>query len=90
MKYECHITCKLRDARTATRIASERGWKTSQIARDPLLGDDTFFYLTCHSSDYDFLFQKMTKTVDALIGAKVSVVREKIEETIHDMLHSPR
>ncbi len=82
--YECHITTWLKDAEEADAVAKLRGWKTSQIARDPLLGDDTFFYLTCHSTDQSVILAKMHLASTDLCSRGVEVVREKIERIVYD------
>lgn len=85
MNYECHITVPQSHSATAQSVAKANGWKTSEIARDPLLGDKTFFYLTCHTTDYDVMWRKMRATVDHLGIRGVPVLREKIERIEHDV-----
>lgn len=82
--FECHITVSTDDANAATIIANDQHWKTSEIARDPVLGDKNFFYLTTHTKDYGIMWDKMRKTVDMLLAANVPVIREKIELIVHD------
>lgn len=84
MIYECHITCKQEDAATATEAASLDGWKTSEIARDPTLGNKTFFYLTCHDRDVENMFVRMRRMAATLRRMNVEVLREKIELIIYD------
>lgn len=85
--FECHITVPQSHAGVAHDVAQNRNWKTSEIARDPLLGDDTHFYLTCHSTDYDTIYAKMCQAVSDLQYADVPVLREKIEQIVHDVRH---
>lgn len=82
--YECHITVSVADAAMATGVATSGGWKTSEIARDPVLGDDTHFYLTCHATDYTFILGKMKTAVGVLQSSGVKVIREKIERIVYD------
>lgn len=82
--YECHITVSVADAETATNVAKMGGWKTSEIARDPLLGEDTYFYLTCHAKEYTFILGKMKTCSAALESKGVKVIREKIERIVYD------
>lgn len=82
--YECHITCYTSQAEAAAEVAKEFHWKTSEIARDPLLGDDTYFYLTSHGATYEQIFTRMKATVDALTLRGVRVAREKIEHIVYD------
>lgn len=82
--FECHITVSTDDAVQATNVANFLHWKTSEIARDPVLGDKNFFYLTSHSKKYDEMWDKLRKTVDALNFNNVEVIREKIELIVHD------
>lgn len=84
MKFECHITCNQADGEKASAVATEHHWKTSEIARDPVLGAATFFYLTSHGASYQSIFRRMRTAVAALEAAGVSVVREKIEEIVYD------
>lgn len=69
----------------ATAVSLVRNWKTSEIARDPVLGDDVFFYLTQHSKDLQSLQRDMEQLVRHLQSAGVTVLREKIEVIIHDI-----
>jgi hypothetical protein len=82
--FECHITVSTDDAKAATVIANEYHWKTSEIARDPVLGDKNFFYLTTHTKDYGSMWIKLRSAVDALEASHVPVIREKIELIVHD------
>lgn len=82
--YECHITTRTSFSAQATTIATELHWKTSEIARDPVLGEDTYFYLTTHDSDAARMKKRMDECVARLKEAGVQVLREKIEEIIHD------
>jgi hypothetical protein len=93
MNYECHITVDVKDAARATHYANWCNhpsiplggvWKTSEIARDPLLGDRNFFYLTAHDSDIIRMTRRMTYAVAWLEGNGVHVLREKIELIMHD------
>jgi hypothetical protein len=82
--FECHITVSTKDADEATNIAQKVHWKTSEIARDPVLGNDTYFYLTTHANDYSMMWTRLRNTVLLLEEANVPVIREKIELIVHD------
>jgi len=84
MLYECHITVSTEYAETASSIARELHWKTSEIARDPVLGDKNFFYLTTHTNDFPQMWTKMNTATARLQELSVPVIREKIELIIHD------
>lgn len=84
MDYECHITVNTVHAEAATQIAKTFHWKTSEIARDPLLGDKNFFYLTTHDNDLTRMFERMKQCTLALGMREVPVLREKIEAILHD------
>lgn len=84
MNYECHITCHLHDAAFAGAVATALHWKTSEIARDPVLGSDTYFYLTSHGATYGDLFTRMEEAEAALVRQGVEVVRKKIEHIVYD------
>jgi hypothetical protein len=83
-RYECHITTTTEHVEVATRIAQANGWKTSQIERDPILGDETFFYLTKYHIDFLAIGEEMMIMVNTLHIAGVKVLREKIEKIVHD------
>jgi hypothetical protein len=83
--YECHITVNTKDAEVATEVAHGAGWHTSQIARDPVLGEDTHFYLTAHGTEYPRLYDRMAAVRQTLKLRGVFVLREKIEHIIHDV-----
>lgn len=82
--FECHITVSTDDVEHATTVAKECHWKTSEIARDPVLGDKNFFYLTTHARNYTDMWVRLRKAVDMLEYFKVPVLREKIELIVHD------
>jgi hypothetical protein len=84
MLYESHITCDIKDALACELIAMNRGWKTSQIARDITLGEATYFYLTTHERDLIRMQDKLRDTATALRQAGINVIREKIELIIYD------
>ncbi len=84
MKFECHITCHVRDAEVAACVAEALHWKTSEIARDPTLGGATYFYLTSHGATYVHLFGRMQEASSSLRHLGVEVVREKIEHIVYD------
>lgn len=82
--FECHITTEVGFAESATAVANIAGWKTSEIKRDPVLGDGSHFYLTAHSRDYETLLRKMLTTADAMRALNIPVVRQKIEGILLD------
>lgn len=84
MYYEIHITASTKDGETATIVAKQLGWKTSEIARDPLLGEDTFFYLTTHRSHVETSMADMNLCAKILEANGVKVLRMKIEHVIFD------
>lgn len=84
MIFECHVTCSIRDAEKAQKCADNLKWKTSQIDRDPALGDHVYFYLTCHDRTYQTMVLKLEAMRSALFVAGVAHVREKIEQVIYD------
>jgi exosome complex RNA-binding protein Csl4 len=82
--FECHITVSTEHAETANNIAKLHHFKTSEIARDPVLGDKNFFYLTTHSKDYGDIWNRMKNCVRHFEEVEVPVIREKIELIVHD------
>jgi hypothetical protein len=84
MYYETHITVSTANAKEATEIAKIAGWKTSEIARDPLLGEDTFFYLTRHSKNYNKTVLELENCIKFLKEYEIPILREKIEYVIYD------
>lgn len=78
MLFECHITCRVGDAAICESVAEAAHWKTSQIERDPLLGDDTYFYLTTHGSSFIGINRRMNIVANELRFRGAEVVREKI------------
>lgn len=87
MLFECHITVSVKDARAAEEVAKIRHWKTSEIARDPVLGKDTYFYLTKHSDEMPTILGGMYECSAALERSGVKVIREKIEAILLDVRH---
>lgn len=84
MIYECHITISSDDAAVGEQVADELHWKTSEIARDPVLGQATYFYLTSHDTDTERMFRRMRQCSTTLLNSGVNVIREKIELIIYD------
>lgn len=84
MLYECHITTRVSDAEKITQIIKGQRWKTSEIARDPVLGNATFFYLTAHDDNIQKMFSRMNAMVEELRRYNITILREKIELIIHD------
>lgn len=82
--YEIHITTTLRHAVTAQVLADMYKWKTSQIERDPLLGDSTFFYLTQHANEEVNARGLCAGMSQALADKGVEVLRQKIEHIVFD------
>ena len=82
--FECHITVSTDDAEKATDVAEICHWKTSEIARDPILGDKNFFYLTTHAKDYKSMWERLRVCVEMLGNRNIPVIREKIELIVHD------
>lgn len=84
MSYECHITTTVAAAEEGERIAAAHGWKTSEIKRDPVLGDGSHFYLTAHDTNFPRLLMKMQLAACDLRAAGCAVLREKIEHIVYD------
>lgn len=84
MLFECHITISPIYAFIAEGIAKEQHWKTSEIARDPVLGQESYFYLTTHANDWQVMFERMQQCSCALKLNGIPVIREKIEMILHD------
>lgn len=99
MQFECHVTLtrpqdgpnRAFDINKILGIAYDLGpWKSSEIARDPVLGEDTYFYLTAHSDNLVDMYAMMGKLTGALRTNDIKVIREKIEMTIYDSKGSLR
>lgn len=82
--FECHITVSTEYSEKATEIAKLLHWKTSEIARDPILGNDTYFYLTTHAKEFTEMWSKLRFCVAHLDTLQVPIIREKIELIVHD------
>lgn len=89
MNFECHITLDLANRDIGEQVATEFGWSTSEIERDPILGKASYFYLTAHDYEYGHLYQRMKDTVKECTERGAKVVREKIELIIHDKRSLP-
>lgn len=84
MYCEIHITVSTKDSDEATNVANLLNWKTSEIARDPLLGQDTFFYLTTHRESIETAMADMNACANMLEANGVKILRMKIEHVIYD------
>jgi hypothetical protein len=87
---ECHLTIDRSHARIGEAIATAMGWKTSEIARDPVLGQASYFYLTTHSTDLSTMLSRMHLAVHELKTRGVEVIREKIEAIVYDTKFKPQ
>ncbi len=83
--YEIHITCLVSQKAAAKQIAEQLHWKTSEIERDPVLGNDTYFYLTKYATNVLEAFEEIREVTSCLFEDNVKIVREKIELIIHDV-----
>lgn len=85
MNFECHITLNLADANVGNFVAEQvEGWHTSQSERDPVLGKDSYFYLTAHDTDYVRMYERMKYVAKRVEGYQTEVVRQKIELIMYD------
>jgi hypothetical protein len=84
-KYEAHITCTRMNLESVKLIADQWQWKTSEIARDIVLGDDTYYYLTKHFDSVQSALDTMLLVNKELIRSHCNVVRNKIELVVHDV-----
>jgi hypothetical protein len=91
--FECHVTVLLNDPNVpigtvrslGAKVAKELHWSTSEIERDPVLGKDSYFYLTSHDVDLVRMMERMQKARDMARMCGLTIVREKIEVVIHDI-----
>ncbi len=83
-QFECHITIPTQHSGLGKVIARLRGWKTSEISRDPILGDDTHFYLTLHRGSYLELEEEMIACCYDFQRLDCPVLRCKIEQIVFD------
>ncbi len=87
-RYECHITLNkpksTEEARKLFSIAANHNMKTSFIAGDPVLGSGKYFYLNGFDISFDLLKQRMELAVALIRNHNIEVLREKIEQILHD------
>lgn len=83
--YEIHLTIDTKDAELATRVSTMLKWKTSEIARDPVLGNKNFFYLTKYTENLEDARIEIVAAKAALFHLGVNLLREKIEHIVHDI-----
>lgn len=84
MLYEIHITVDTKYALIATEIAKDFKWKTSEIARDPILGNKNFFYLTKYAETEHQAHQFIYDVLAEFERLSVLPIRTKIEHIIYD------
>lgn len=84
MNYECHITIAVKDAEKACKLLQAFNWKTSEIKRDPILGDGSHFYFTRHDQSHGKIETHMRLAANTLRYAGIEVLREKIELIVYD------
>jgi hypothetical protein len=84
MNLETHVTIRVADAPVGVAVAKNLNWKTSEIKRDPILGDNSYFYLTSHGNDFGEVWLRLLQVVEHLQKGGATVLRTKIELIIHD------
>lgn len=82
--FECHVTLDPADAGIGEALAKVHKFKTSEIARDEVMGDKNWFYCTKSHKDFSKLRDAMNNLVVALKIAGVYVHRTKIEHIVWD------
>lgn len=82
--YEIHITTDTLDAEVASTVARANKWKTSEIARDPVLGNKNYFYLTKYADTLGEAQLEVLEIIAALRDAGVDPLRAKIEQIVFD------
>jgi hypothetical protein len=83
--YEIHLTVDTAHAERATWVANAFHWKTSEIARDPVLGNKNYFYLTKYTEDLEIALREIMTASSALKLHGVPLIREKVEHIVHDV-----
>jgi putative NIF3 family GTP cyclohydrolase 1 type 2 len=83
--YEIHLTVDTAHAERATWVANAFHWKTSEIARDPVLGNKNYFYLTKYSVTLESALSEIQEATAALKLHGVPLIREKVEHIVHDV-----
>lgn len=84
LNFECHITCKAKDAQLVAQLGEEVGWKFSQIDGDPVLGKELFCYLTMHKTKFQSIYVNLQAAQTLLSSNGIEVVRSKIELILYD------
>lgn len=83
-KFECHITCDVKDKEAVKSVGKLVGWFYSAFDADPLMGSKPFVYLTQYGAHLSNL-KLDAKAVGAALGAYgVKVLRTKIERIVFD------
>ena len=83
--FEIHITCYTSQSLLASEVATQCHWKTSEIMRDPILGNDTYYYLTKYATTKAIAMAYIEEASIELLARGVRIVREKIEHIVHDI-----
>lgn len=71
----------------AELIGKDRKWKPSVFKGDPILGKDSYFYLTKYTNTLEKAFDEIARVKVRLDNAKIPLIREKIEDIVHDIRH---
>jgi len=87
--FECHVTLPPPtdevERAHLEELAIQRGFKTSQIDGDPLLGAKVFFYLTCHDNDFESIKARMNEICRMVSEtSRFKPLRRKIEQIVFD------
>jgi hypothetical protein len=88
MKFEIHLTFYFKDACLVVGpVGRALKWKSSTFEGDPILGVDKYFYLTKYASSKEQALGFIAEAKKELDIIVVPLIREKIEEIVHDVRH---
>lgn len=87
MKFEIHLTFYFKDAWGVVAIGRQFHWKYSVFEGDPILGKDKYFYLTKYADSKEKALEYIAAIKVELETQCFPLIREKIEEIVHDIRH---
>jgi hypothetical protein len=85
VNYEAHVTFPATQASAVRKLGERHGWKFSQMAGDPVFGEGTYCYLTCHEPDIKVMLLRLDAVVQWALDADMTPLRKKVEADVYDV-----
>lgn len=83
-RYEAHITVDIAFAKEVQIAGHATGWTYSQIHDCPIMGNNTYCYLTHYNTNAETLKDQIDAIIALLSIGNIPILRAKIKQIIYD------